>query len=120
MKIPYFCSGFIATLAIGIMIGSSAAPPRSLPEIQVRTDTYNVPLKYQRNRSVKLVEMTQTEIDKKCGVYTGLHTIACGDINGHTIHVPNSCNYPEAANHASYAYLICHEIAHTEGWNHIN
>lgn len=67
--------------------------------------------------------MTQAEINKQCGVFkdkagNDLNTIACADIGGHKIYMPNPCTYPEVKDENSYAHLVCHEVAHTEGWKH--
>jgi hypothetical protein len=35
-----------------------------------------------------------------------------------TTHVPNPCYYPEAENIGSFAYLLCHEKGHVNGWRH--
>lgn len=77
-----------------------------------------IPEQYQKNTTVKLVTMTQEEINKTCGVSPGFDTIACADIGGKHIFAPNACLYPEAKDVNSYAHMICHETAHTEGWDH--
>lgn len=81
---------------------------------------YAIPKQFQHNRTVTLVEMTQKQINKTCGVPANKDwvTIACGDVNGKVIYLPNPCLAKEINNVHSYAHLLCHEIAHTEGWVH--
>lgn len=88
------------------------------------TITAAIPSQYQHNRTVILHTMTQDEINKQCGdpgsTKEGqrLYVIACGDIGGKDVYMPNPCLAPEVSDINSYAHLLCHEIAHTEGWAH--
>lgn len=83
-----------------------------------------IPPQFQNNRTVVLHTMTPEEVTKKCGdpgkAANGekLYVVACGDINGKHVYMPNPCKYPEVKDENSYAHLLCHEIAHTEGWAH--
>lgn len=78
-----------------------------------------VPTEFQAETVVTLHTMTHKQINKQCGPDGKTWIIrACGDVNGPNIYMPNPCTYPEAKDHKSYAYLLCHEIAHTEGWTH--
>lgn len=81
---------------------------------------YPIPVQFQYNRTVTIVEMTQKQINKQCGIPDNPKQIilACGDINGNTIYMPNPCLAKEVNDIHSYAHLACHEIAHTEGWVH--
>jgi hypothetical protein len=90
----------------------------------VITVTAIIPQQYQYNRTVKLHTMTQDEITRQCGdpgsTKDGvrLYVMACADINGKDVYMPNPCLAPEVKDINSYAHLLCHEIAHTEGWVH--
>lgn len=80
---------------------------------------FDIPPVYQGNTVVTVHTMSHRDINKQCGDdIGGTITLACGDINGHDVYVPNPCTYPEVADKNSYAHLLCHEIAHTEGWRH--
>lgn len=81
---------------------------------------YSIPMQYQYNRTVTVVEMTQEQINSKCGIPADPRQkiIACADTNGHTVYMPNPCLAKEAVDVHSYAHLLCHEVAHTEGWVH--
>lgn len=81
---------------------------------------YAIPKQYQYNRVVTVIELTQKQINKRCGIPVdkGQMIIACGDVNGHIVYVPNPCLAKEVNDVNTFAHLLCHEIAHTEGWVH--
>lgn len=83
------------------------------------TNQFVIPVEFQKNNAVWIQTMTQDQINHKCGKASkGFTTLACGDIKKPYIYMPNPCTYPEAKDTKSYAHLLCHEIAHTEGWEH--
>jgi hypothetical protein len=78
-----------------------------------------IPPEYQKETSVWVQTMSRAELDEKCGTAPpGYVILACGKVGQPYIYMPNPCGYPEASDTRSYAHLMCHEIAHTEGWRH--
>lgn len=79
--------------------------------------TYPIPLEYQHGNTIKMHIVEPYQIKNYCGDAGPKWTIlACA--RGDTINMPNPCEYPEAKNIDSYAHLLCHELAHTNGWVH--
>ena len=84
------------------------------------TDNFHVPEQYQQGatRIVHFVD-TQAEIDKACGkAQRGLNTLGCAKDDG--IYVTNPCKLKDAQTPETYEHLMCHELAHTNGWHHVN
>jgi hypothetical protein len=78
-----------------------------------------IPPQYQKNTQAWITVMNQAQIDKKCGkAAKGGRTLACGDVKRPFVYMPNPCLYPEAQDKKSYAHLLCHELAHVQGWTH--
>ncbi len=74
------------------------------------------PSAYQGNNSAIIHFIDFEEAPKYCG-----HPYAGGcqpeDVRGRpNIIVPNPCKYTEQA----YAAILCHELAHVNGWEHAN
>jgi hypothetical protein len=44
--------------------------------------------------------------------------MACVDKTWRDIYAPNPCTDKAVDDKNSYAHLICHEMAHTNGWRH--
>jgi hypothetical protein len=80
---------------------------------------FPIPDEYKKGATtyVQMVD-TQAEIDTACGVAPeGMVKLGCL-APGNYLVVGNPCNYPEANDKTSFAYLMCHEKAHTNGWRH--
>lgn len=67
-----------------------------------------------------LIQFHETvwEIPAACDIQTDLIVYGCYVPNTKTIHISNPCYYPEAENVGSFAYTLCHEKGHVNGWRH--
>lgn len=98
--------------------------------IQPMQDTHGltVPEEYKGNTTIRVQFEDPMNVEWYCldGHYTPDGFIfACWipknnypSIKENTIVMPNPCVYPEARQIESYAYLMCHEMAHNNGWKH--
>jgi hypothetical protein len=84
------------------------------------TNMLDIPVEYQKATKITLhTEDTQEGIDRECGKSPpGYYKIGCRI--GRNIYLINPCLHPDASDYSSYAHDLCHEIAHSEGWHHIN
>lgn len=83
------------------------------------TVNLNIPPQYMGDTIVIISTEDQKAINKDCGkAEKNYVTLACADVT--IIYMPNPCFYPEEKNHDSYAHLLCHELAHINGWHHKN
>jgi hypothetical protein len=84
------------------------------------TVDFTIPEKYRGDAVEGIVFTNQDVIDKKCGeAPKGYVNLACS-FKGNVIFMPNPCRDKDADKGDSYSHLLCHEIAHTNGWHHIN
>lgn len=58
------------------------------------------------------------EMPDACNMPPELTVYACYLPTTKEIQILNPCYFPEAKNKNSYAYLVCHENAHFNGWKH--
>lgn len=73
------------------------------------------PVKFQANTSVTVIMTDQATIDAFCGrPPIGWRKIACAEHLSRTIVAPNPCKFK----HEQYAAIMCHELAHIQGWKH--
>lgn len=78
-----------------------------------------VPKEYHGNTGAVVLFMEPQQVNKYCGnTDPDWIVYACAWSSKKLIVMPNPCNYPEAKNTDSYAYLMCHEKAHLKGWKH--
>lgn len=91
----------------------AALIPLAIPSLEMPT-----PQEYQGNTRVMVRFVDPHEVEKYCGKASqpGWSRIACYWKDELTM--PNPCKYPEAKNKDTYAYLLCHEKAHKNGWRH--
>lgn len=84
------------------------------------THSLEIPQQYQAETTVVVkTSDTQDEINYYCGkAPKGYVTMACERRDLKILIVPNPCLVKEASDPDSYAHLLCHEIGHTEGWDH--
>jgi hypothetical protein len=73
------------------------------------------------NRTVKIVFVDPVDVDELCGT----DAVSCAMVGRDTIIAPNPCLFtaPEEFEWAfydseKYAAVLCHEIAHLNGWKH--
>ena len=74
------------------------------------------PARFRGDASVSLQFRDQPGINRECQPLfgtppTGMKTDAC-EMDGRII-APNPCDYPSSD---AYAHLLCHELAHANGW----
>jgi hypothetical protein len=82
------------------------------------TNELPIPEQYRGDNSVVVHFTTQEEITSKCGpVPAGLYVLGC-KFNPNVLYMPNPCKDKDVENPASYAHLLCHELAHVNGWVH--
>lgn len=85
------------------------------------TNDIPIPPQYQKNTVVVLHTVTQDGIDKHCGASPApFYTTSCQDVGTNIIWMPNPCLDKDAKDPDSYSHMLCHEIAHVEGWHHID
>ncbi len=77
--------------------------PGSTPELPRNQDV-------MAGRSMVVRAMTFEEIKQACGA----DALACADVGLERINVPNPCFYTSDP----YAVVMCHEMAHLNGWKH--
>jgi hypothetical protein len=99
----------------------SAAPPPA--DKVLKTSIHlKIPEEYKTGaKTVVLTVTSQAAVAKACKAPNDKLIIACGDTKKPFIWTQNPCDaevYPEVKNHRSYAFHVCHEIAHTKGWSH--
>jgi predicted Zn-dependent protease len=84
------------------------------------TDNLCVPQQYRGNAKVTVYFTDEKGIAKHCGVSRdpSLTTLACSQINGHKMVVLNPCLDQDADTPETYAHVLCHELAHVNGWEH--
>lgn len=68
--------------------------------------------KFKIGRAMSVVIVTEKETSRFCSQ----DALACANRLNNTIYVPNPCRYPSDI----YAVLLCHEMAHLNGWDHEN
>ena len=87
--------------------------------LQVASADLTVPPVYYGNTTANVVFMSDKEVDYRCGNRDPNWVIyACAYPKKDLLILPNPCYYPEAKDTNSYAYLVCHEKAHLNGWKH--
>jgi hypothetical protein len=85
----------------------------------IASNTFQIPKQYQGNRTLVVHFTTQEDIEAHCGkMQYPFHTMGCELKN--EVYVPNPCTDPGANDPNTYTHLLCHEIAHTNGWTHPN
>jgi hypothetical protein len=106
-----------ATQLTGILASAAAALAVALPVSQPSLYSDAVPpARFQHNATVELEIAGQQKIDQTCHSLfgqppTGMKTDAC--TTGRHLILPDPC--AKAATE-SYARLLCHELAHANGW----
>lgn len=98
-----------------VVFAAAAASAALAPNSSLFSDA-RPPARYQAEATVTLKFAEQDQIDAAChpryGVPpAGMKTDACA--TGRTIIAPNPCEYDETDR---YAHLLCHEMAHVNGW----
>ena len=98
----------VAAALLGI-----ALPPQLMPPSQYRSPV----------RAVIITTSTQAEVDAACGrAGPGERKAACARIGAGTqpyVVMPNPCRFAEHfPDEELYAAMLCHELAHTQGWKH--
>lgn len=73
------------------------------------------PLKFRGDADIQVKFRSVDEINKIC---TGVNAPLCGYrfyacVKGNVMYLPNPCQYPDDN---PYTSLLCHEIAHVNGW----
>jgi hypothetical protein len=85
------------------------------------TNLFDIPIQYQGDVSAVVVTGPQSFIDKNCGKASkGYYTVGCSISSKRILYMPNPCTFPEMKDPNSYAHLLCHELAHLNGWHHVN
>lgn len=86
------------------------------------TNSFHIPENYGKDRTTMVHFTNQKGIDKKCGAASDprLYTMACAFADTNELYLPNPCRDKDVADPESYAHLACHELAHLNGWHHIN
>ena len=85
------------------------------------TNNFRVPDQYRGNTTAKVVFTDKAGIEKHCAKSPNpdLVTVACvNHIGGHVIFISNPCADKDADDPTRYAHVLCHELAHTNGWEH--
>lgn len=73
------------------------------------------PREFQSSTAMTMIATDQATIEAFCGkAPLGWNKVACAESTSRTIVVPNPCHY----NHERYAAILCHELAHLNGWKH--
>ena len=84
-----------------------------------------IPPEYQGNTHATIITQTPAQIQVTCQnddpskwtIYACAFTDKKRPQNNRVI-MPNPCTYPEVSNIDSYAYLLCHELGHINGFTH--
>ena len=95
-------------------LAAIAAPPAPAP---TPFSDARPPVRFQGDATVKLEITDQAGIERACHPLfgappAGMKTDACQ--TGDRVILPNPCTFPESDR---YAALLCHELAHANGWS---
>lgn len=70
------------------------------------------PERYQGNAIVVVRFDERLEIERICSERVGHYAMACADVGRGSIYTENPCGVQDGW----YAELLCHELAHRNGW----
>jgi hypothetical protein len=110
--------GLLCVLASDAYADQCSAPQAVPSTVTVPNSTFYSdgmpPVRFQGGAKVSVQFATQVDINDQCGIAPcKMVTLACTKANNGPLILPNPCSY--GANDA-YAKLVCHELAHRNGW----
>lgn len=93
-------------LALALVPTSSAVPP-AVDRLKLMP-----PAHYRGDAAASVVFRDQSKLEELCGkAPTGKMWLGCQE--GKTVVLPNPCPY---ADREWYAFIVCHEVGHLNGW----
>jgi hypothetical protein len=102
-----FCAVFWALVASLIVRACSDADGQGVRIAQIERP----PARFIQERQTAFVNfLPHAELEAQCG----RGNIGCATVGGSVVWMPHPCDYPREG----YAALLCHELAHNNGWEH--